>query len=175
VAGRVRVGTLRRSGSRVDVVVRGLRTAAQQRWVDLVVDTAVVQLDGCVSAGGAGTVRGGVYRRHVYLLCHGGPARVRAAAASLRASRPWYRVTTRTVTVTAFEASVDRAVGNGDAVPAALAQLPRREFTWVEGDDVAFGYVGTGVTQARLDAALRAFAAAQHVPLRGVHVSRLPL
>jgi len=75
----------------------------------------------------------------------------------------------------AAQEPVDRAVGSGDAVPAALAQLPQREFTWVEGDDVAFGYVGTGVTQARLDAALRAFAAAQHVSLRRVHVTRLPL
>ena len=171
----VRVGSLRRHGTRVDVVVRGLHSAAQLRWVDQVVDTSFVELDGCVSAGGSGTLSRGVYRRHVYLLCSGGPARVRAAAASLRASRPWYAVGTRTVVVTGFQASVDLPVGNGDAVPAALAQLPHREFTWVDGDDVAFAYVGVGVTQRRLDAALRAFAAAQHVSLRRVHVSRLSL
>jgi hypothetical protein len=100
---------------------------------------------------------------------------VRAAAALLRASHSWYSVATRTVAVTGFEASVDLAVGSGEAVPAALAQLPHREFTWVDGDDVAFAYVGAGVTQARLDAALLAFAAAQHVPLRRVRVSRLSL
>jgi hypothetical protein len=72
-----------------------------------------------------------------------------------------------------FALLADLPSGNGNAVPAALAELPHGGFTLAEGDDVSLSYVGQGVTQAQLDAAVTAFARALSVPTSRVSVSRL--
>jgi len=173
----VPIASLRVWGTRTEVVVRGVRSAAQVRWIEHVLDGGLAYLDGCVGAGGPATLSHGVYRRHIDLLCHGGPARARAAVARLHATRPWYRLRTVTVAVTAFELGLrdPGSTGSPEAVPAALARLPHQEFFWADGDEFALGYAGTGVTQAGLDAAVAAFAAAQRVPLAGVRLVPLPL
>ncbi len=161
--GSVPVATLAATGTRTDIVVRGLRGRPQARWVDRVVDQSITGTDGCLADPSSSRLRAGTYRVHVNLLCAGGPGQARAAAARLVAARPWYRVRVDPVPVTAFTFLAGVANGNGDAVPAALAELPAGDFRIAEGDDVSLTYVGQGVTQAQLDAALGAFARALHL------------
>jgi len=169
--GSVPVASLTTTGTRTDIVVRGLHSRPQARWVDYVVDQKVTGVDGCLADPSGSSVRSGVYRTHVNLLCAGGPAQARAAAARLVAGRPWYRVQVRSVPVVAFTFLAGIAHGNGDAVPAGLAQLPTGDFTIADGDDVSLTYVGQGVTQTQLDAALAAFARALHLSPSQVKVT----
>ena len=169
--GSVPVASLATTGTRTDLVVRGLHNRLQARWVDNVVDQKVTGVDGCLADPSSSAVRSGVYRTHVNLLCAGGPAQARAAAARLVAGRPWYRVQVRAVPVVAFTFLAAIAHGNGDAVPAGLAELPTGDFTIADGDDVSLTYVGQGVTQAQLDAALGAFARALHLSPSQVKVT----
>lgn len=167
------VESFRAQAVRTDVVVRGLHSRAQARWIDRVVEDRLVAVDGCSADPGSRSLRRGVYRTHVTLFCPEGTAPAVRAAASLRADKPWYRLTTRTVPVVAFTFLADLDTGNGDAVPAALAVLPRGEVYLVDGDDVSLSYVGTGVTQQDLDAARAAFAAALEVGVDAVAVRRI--
>jgi hypothetical protein len=169
--GSVPIATLAAVGTRTDVVVAHLRTPAQARWVDHVVDQNLTSTQGCLADPSARSLHAGTYRAHVNLLCAGGARQARAAAAALVAARPWYRLRTSSVAVTAFTFVAALDHGNGDAVPAGLAQLPSTDFTIADGDDVSLTYVGQGVTQSRLDAALAAFAGALHIPVAQVKVS----
>lgn len=165
------VDSLRSNAVRTDVVVRGLHSRAQAAWIDRVVDDRLVAVDGCSADPGSRTLRRGVYRNHVTLFCPVGTGPAVTAAARLRAAKPWYAVTTRAVPVVAFTFLADLETGNGDAVPAALAVLPRSGVLIVDGDDVSLTYVGQGVTQATLDAARAAFASALAVPVEKVAVT----
>lgn len=165
------VSSLAATGLRTDVTVRGLRTRSQAAWIDRMLDERLVGVEGCAADPGPRTLSRGTYRNHVNLICADGTASARKAAARLAAAKPWYRVRTTTVPVVAFTFLADLPEGNGDAVPAALAKLPRGDFFIAEGDDVSLTYVGQGVTQAQLDAALAAFAGALKVPTAKVAVT----
>jgi hypothetical protein len=167
----VSIDTLRTTGARTDVTVRGLRRAAQARWVDHVVDERLVSLDGCLSDPSDSTVHRGVYRTRVNTLCAGGVAQARRAAQALTARKPWYSVTVRSVPVVAFTLTTDLDQGRGDPVEAALARLPKGDFLYIEGDDVSMVYVGQSVTQAQVDAARAAFAGQLRIAVDRVSVS----
>lgn len=169
------IGTLQATAARTDVVVRGVRRAAQSQWIDQVVDSSLVSLDGCVAAVGEPVVRGGVYRTSVTTLCPGGLARARAAARALVRSRPWYQVSVRPVTVAAFTFTTPVEVGRGTPVEAALAHLPLTASTYVEGDDTSLVFVGAGVSQRQLDLARAAFARELGIGSARVRVSPLRL
>ncbi len=174
-AAEVPLASLMTTGARTDVTVRGLRRSAQARWIDHVIDVKLVSLDGCVADVGRSTVSRGTYRAHVNTVCAGGVAQARRAAAALERGRPWYDVAVRSVRVAAFTFEVTGVDGRGDPVDAALAKLPLHDFTYVEGDQTWMLYVGTGVTQSRLDAARAAFAAQLRVPVGSVEVKPLRL
>lgn len=171
----VSVDALRTTGARTDVMVRKLRRTAQARWVDHVVDERLVAIDGCLADPSRFTFRAGVYRSHVNTVCPGGLVPARRAAARLVADRPWYQVRVRAVPVVAFTMQADLEVGRGEPFAAAMRHLPRRDFTYVEGDDVWMVYVGTGVTQVQLDAARAAFAAELGIGVGRVEVAPLRL
>lgn len=172
-ASSVSVETLRTTGARTDVTVRKLRRAAQARWVDHVVDERLVAVEGCLADPSRFTFQSGVYRSHVNTLCAGGVAAARAAAASLVEDRPWYRVRVVAVPVVAFTLEADLKTGRGVPFAAAAEHLPQGDFTYIEGDDVWMAYVGTGVTQAQLDAARAAFAAELRIAVDRVTVAPL--
>ncbi len=172
---RVPVASLQITGARTEVVVHGVRRSAQARWIDGVVDDRLVSIDGCLAAVPESTVAAGVYRAGVTTVCRGGVATARAAARSLVRSKPWYRVSVRSVRLTAFTFTAPLASGAGAPVEAALAQLPVDAETYVEGDDTSMVYVGRGVTQARLDAARAAFAHELGIGSARVRVSPLRL
>jgi hypothetical protein len=172
-AATVSVDALRTTGARVDVTVHRIRTSGQARWVDHVVDERLTSTEGCLADPSDSTRRGSTYRVHVNLLCGGGNADVRQAVADLQAGRPWYRMRVTPVPVVAFQFLADLDHGTGDPVGAALRYLPFGDFTVVDGDDVSLTYVGTGVTQADLDAARSAFALALHLPVSRVAVTPL--
>lgn len=174
-ASRVSVASLQTTGARTQVVVHGVRRTAQARWIDGIVDTRLVSIDGCLAAVPESTVSGGVYRAAVTTVCRGGVATARAAARSLVRSKPWYRVSVSSVRLTAFTFTAPRASGSGAPVEAALAQLPVDADTYVEGDDTSLIYIGRGVTQARLDAARAAFAHELGIGSTRVRVSPLRL
>jgi len=77
------------------------------------------------------------------------------------------------VPLVGFSLVADLPEGNDRAVPAALAKLPGDGFTFAEGDDLSLSYVGQGVTQAQLEAAVSAFAKALGVRVDAIDVRPL--
>jgi hypothetical protein len=171
--GTTSVDALRITGSRTRVTVGKVTRRGQVTWIDHVVDDRLVDVDGCQARRVTGTPRRHVYRASVYAICPGAPTRADRAARALVKAKPWYRVTVQHQTLTGFSLLADLPSGNDKAVPAALAKLPTGPSVFFEGDDVALTYSGPGVTQARLDAAVRAFAAALGVPPGEITVSPL--
>jgi hypothetical protein len=156
----VRLSALAMTGTSASVTVRRIHRKGQVRWVDHILDTRLLGLDRCQAERSRTNWKGGTYRSTVRTVCTDGAGRAEAAARKLVADRPWYHIRTARVPLTGFGLLADLPTGNDRAVPAALAKLPKGPFTFAEGDDLSLSYVGRGVTQAQLDAAVGAFAAA---------------
>jgi hypothetical protein len=167
------VNSLAITGTTTTVTVHRIYRKGQVQWINHVLDTRLVGLDGCQSERSRAAWDGRTYRSTVRTVCADGPARSQAAARRLVEDRPWYRVRTSTVRLVGFGLVVDLPEGNDRAVPAALAQLPTGPFTFTEGDDLSLNYVGAGVTQTQLDAAVAAFARALGVDVSKVEVAPL--
>jgi hypothetical protein len=172
-ASRPSIGSLAVTGTTTRLTVRRVYRDGQVRWINHVLDRALTDLDGCQAERTGPTLRQSTYAASVNAVCSGGPAAMRAAATKLHQARPWYRLTVSDVSLTGFALLADLPSGNGNAVPAALAKLPRGGFRFADGDDVSLNYVGEGVTQAQLDAAVAAFAGALGVSADRVTVSPL--
>jgi len=167
------VGSLGLTGLAVDVTVRRVRRSGQAQWIGHVLEQQLVQVDGCQARRTGTGWHGGVYRSTVRSVCPAGPAAEEAAVQALVRSRPWYGVRVTRVPLVGFSLVADLPTGNDRAVPAAVAQLPGGAAAFYEGDDVSLSYAGPGVTQARLDAAVSAFAAALGIPTSRVTVTPL--
>jgi hypothetical protein len=161
------------TGTTTRLTVRRVYRDGQIRWINHVLDRSLTDLDGCQAERTGPTVRRSTYAASVNAVCSGGPAAMRAAATRLQQARPWYRLTVSDVPLIGFALLADLPAGSGNAVPAALAKLPHGGFTFADGDDVSLNYVGEGVTQTQLDAAVAAFAGALGVPGGRVSVSPL--
>jgi hypothetical protein len=170
---RPSIRSLEVTGTTTRLTVRRVYRSGQVRWINHVVDHSLTALDGCQAERTGPTVRRSTYVASVNAVCSGGPAAMRAEVARLHKSRPWYRLTVSDVPLIGFGLLADLPNGNGEAVPAALAKLPRGGFTFADGDDVSLNYVGKGVTQAQLDAAVAAFAGALGVSADRVAISPL--
>ena len=160
-------------GTSTHLTVKRVYRTGQVQWIDHVADQSLTNLNGCQAVRLGPSVRDSTYSGSVDAVCSGGPGVIREAVSRLHRSRPWYRMTVSQVPLVGFALLADLPTGNGNAVPAALAELPHGEFTFAEGDDVSLSYVGRGVTQAELDAAVAAFARALALPEGRVSVSRL--
>jgi hypothetical protein len=167
------VGDLRLTGATADVRVARIYRHGQVAWVNHVLDTRLADIDGCQAVRSPATLQRHVYRSTVHALCLAGTGPVKAAADKLARSRPWYRINVTPVPMVGFTLVADLKQGNDKAVPAALAQLPAGPQVFVDGDDVSLSYAGPGVSQARLDAAVAAFAGALGVPTEKIKVSAL--
>jgi hypothetical protein len=143
------------------------------QWISHVLDTRLVGLDQCQAERSRVSWTSDTYRATVRTVCVDGPARTEAAVRALVADRPWYWVQVTRVPLVGFSLGADLPSGNDRAAPAALAQLPEGDFTFAEGDDLSLSYVGRGVTQAQLDAAVAAFAAALGIGADKVEVTPL--
>jgi hypothetical protein len=161
------------TGTTTRLTVRRVYRNGQVRWINHVLDLSLTDLDGCQAERTGPVLRRSTYAASVNAVCSAGPEAMRAAATRLHRSRPWYRLTVSNVPLIGFALLADLPSGNGNAVPAALAKLPRGGFTFAEGDDVSLNYVGEGVTQGQLDAAVAAFAGALGVSANRVTVSPL--
>ncbi|MDQ1289025.1 MAG: hypothetical protein QG622_2591, partial [Actinomycetota bacterium] len=169
----VRVSSLAMTGTTTSVTVRRIHRSGQAQWVSHVLDTRLVDLDGC-QADRTRTVRNGsTYRAVVHSVCADGPARSEAAARALVADRPWYQVRVTHLPLVGFSLGADLPSGTEKAAQAALSTLPRSAFTFSENDDLSLSYVGQGVTQADLDAAVAAFAARLRISTDKVEVTPL--
>lgn len=169
----VPVRTLTLTGTATSVTVRRVYRKGQVQWISHVLDTRLVGLDGCQARRSPVSWSADTYRAVVRSVCTDGPARPEAAAKRLVADRPWYLVRVSRVPLVGFSLGADLPRGNDRAFPAALAQLPKGQFTFAEGDDLSISYVGAGVTQAQLDAAVTAFASALGVTPSDVTVTPL--
>jgi hypothetical protein len=169
----VPVSALKLTGTATRVTVRKVYRTGQARWISHVLESRLVDVEGCQARKAPTRWSSSVYRSTVYSICPDGPAAAEQAARALVASRPWYRVSVDRVPLVAFTLVADLPAGNDRAVPAALAKLPAGPAVFFEGDDVSLTYAGPGVSQARLDAAVAAFAAALHVPTSKVAISPL--
>jgi len=171
--GNLSVAELALTGTRTHVTVGNVRRRGQAAWIDYVLDSRLVDVDGCQARRTTGARRGQVYRASVYAVCPSVPGAQEIAAKALVRSRPWYRVTVDQVPMVGFSLVADLPTGNDRAVPAAVAVLPTGPAVFYEGDDVSLMYAGPGVTQARLDAAVSAFAGALHIPTSKVLITTL--
>ena len=167
------VGSLGLTGLAVDVTVRRVHRSGQAQWIGHVLEQQLVQVDGCQARRSATRWHGDVYRSTVRSVCPAGPAAEEAAVQALVRSRPWYQVRVTRVPLVGFSLVADLPSGNDRAVPSAVAQLPGGAAAFYEGDDVSLSYAGPGVTQARLDAAVSAFATALGIPASRVTVTPL--
>ena len=143
------------------------------QWINHVINTRLLGLDGCQGTRTKAQWDGKTYRTTVRTVCADGPDRAETVARGLGKDRPWYRISVIRVPLVGFGLLVKLPAGNDQAVPAALAALPTGSFTFTDGDDVSLNYVGQGVTQAQLDAAVAAFAKALDVPVSAVEVTPL--
>jgi hypothetical protein len=165
------VRSLTVTGTRTSVTVARVYRTGQVRWISHVLDDSLTDLNGCQAVRIGPSWQRSSYRAAIDSVCDGGSATVRAALVPLERSRPWYRITVSDVPLVGFTLLADLpGGGNGDAVPAALAKLPTGEFTFTEGDDVSLSYVGPGVTQTQLRAAVTAFAGALRISPSSVTV-----
>jgi hypothetical protein len=167
------VSELQVTGTTTRITVRRVYRAGQAQWINHVLDNSLTDLDGCQAERTRSSRRGSTYRSSVNAVCANGSRPIRAAVARLHATRPWYQMTVTDVPLVGFTLLADLPTGNGEAVPAALAKLPHGGLTFAEGDDVSLSYVGQGVSQAQLDDAVAAFAAALGVPQSKVSVGPL--
>jgi hypothetical protein len=167
------VSSLRVTGTTTRITVHRVYRTGQVQWINHVLDRSLTDLDGCQAERSRPSWRRSTYRASVNAVCAGGSEPVRAAVARLHDARPWYRMTVTDVPLVGFSLLADLPTGNGEAVPAALAKLPHGGLTFAEGDDVSLSYVGQGVSQAQLDSAVAAFAAALGIPQSKVSVSPL--
>jgi hypothetical protein len=169
----VSVNSLAMTGSTTTITVHRVYRRGQVQWINHVINTRLLGLDGCQGTRTEARWDGRTYRTTVRTVCADGPARAEAAAHALFQDRPWYRISVSRVTLVGFGLLAKLPAGNDQAVPAALAALPHGQFTFADGDDVSLNYVGQGVTQAELDAAVTAFARALGVPVSAVEVTPL--
>lgn len=169
----VPVRSLAMTGTTTTITVRRVVRGGQVRWINHVLNTRLLDLDGCQARRTRASWDGWTYRTTVRTVCTDGPARSEAAVRRLVVDRPWYRVTTRRESLVGFGLLVDLPAGNDRAMPAALAKLPSGPFTFADGDDLSLNYVGQRVGQAQLDAAVTAFAGALAVPVSRVEVTPL--
>ena len=171
------VGSLAVTGAQATVTVRKVYRTGQVHWINHVLDTRLTNLDGCKAERVGPSWRRSTYRSSIDLVCSDGPEQVRSAVRALVASRPWYRIKVTNVPLVGFSLlgpeSLDGASGLGDAPGDALAQLPSGEFSFPEGDQISLSYVGRGVTQAQLQAAVAAFAKALKISADQVKVGPL--
>jgi hypothetical protein len=172
-AAAVPVRSLAVTGTTTTVTVHRVYRRGQVQWINHVLATRLVDLDGCQAQKTRASWDGRTYRSTVRTVCADGPARPQAAARDLVADRPWYRVRVTRVPLVGFGLLADLPSGNDRAFSAALAQLPSGPFTFAEGDDLSLNYVGEGVTQAQLDSAVAAFAKALGLPVAQVEVAPL--
>jgi hypothetical protein len=161
------------TGITTNITVRRIFRRDQAQWVNHVLDTRLVGLDGCQAKRTRANWRGPTYSATVRTVCSDGQGRPEAAALALGRDRPGYRGQTARVRLVGFSFVADLPAGNDQAVPAALAQLPLDPYTFTEGDDLSLSYVGLGVTQGQLDAAVTAFARKLGVPVTAVEVTPL--
>jgi len=171
--GTALVRDLALTGTRTRVVVGHVSRRGQALWIDHVLDARLVDAEGCQARRTTGARHAQVYRASVYAVCPSAPGAQQAAAKALVRDRPWYRVTVEQIPMVGFSLVADLPTGNDRAVPAALAVLPTGPAVFFEGDDVALMYAGPGVTQARLDAAVSAFASALGIPTSKVSITPL--
>ncbi|HEY6794894.1 MAG TPA: hypothetical protein VI248_09440 [Kineosporiaceae bacterium] len=167
------ISALALTGTATRVTVRRIFRTGQVSWVNHVIDTRLVDVDGCQARRSATAWRRHVYRSTVYAICPGAPGVAEAAAKALVRSRPWYRVSVDPVAMVGFTVLAGVPSGNDRAVPAALAQLPTGASVFFEGDDVSLTWAGPGATQAQLDAAVAAFARELGIPATQVTVRPL--
>lgn len=167
------VSALTMTGTTTSITVHRIYRRGQVRWINHVIDTRLLGLDGCQGERTKESWNGRTYRTTVRTVCTDGPARAEAVARDLVKDRPWYRIKVARVPLVGFGLLADLPSGNDRAVPAALAELPSGPFTFIEGDDASLSYVGAGVTQAQLDAAVAAFADALGIPATAVEVTPL--
>jgi hypothetical protein len=167
------VGSLTLTGTTTTVTVHRVYRRGQVQWINHVLSTRLVDLDGCQAQRSRASWDGRTYRATVRTVCADGPSRSQAAARSLVADRPWYQVNVTRVPLVGFGLLADLPSGSDRAVPAALAKLPSGPFTFAEGDDLSLNYVGQGVTQAQLDDAVAAFARALGISTNQVEVAPL--
>jgi hypothetical protein len=158
---------------RVHVAVARVHRTGQVQWITHVLYTRLMDLGGCQARRTGPTWTAQTYRTDVLVLCQSGTGQVRSAVSALQKSRPWYKITTTNVPLVGFSLLADLPSGNDAAVPAALAELPSGPLVLQQGDDVSLEYAGPGVTQAQMDAARRAFAAALKVSSSSVAVAGL--
>jgi hypothetical protein len=169
----VPVSELTMTGTTTSITVHRVYRRGQVQWINHVLNTRLLGLDGCQSERTKERWNGRTYRATVRTVCVDGPARAEAVARDLVKDRPWYRIKVARVPLVGFGLLADLPSGNDRAVPAALAELPSGPFTFADGDDASLNYVGEGVSQARLDAAVAAFAEALGVPATAVEVTPL--
>lgn len=171
--GTTQVSALALTGTTTRVTVRRVYRTGQVRWIDHVLDTRLLTIDGCQARRSATSWRANVYRATVFSVCPQSPAAAEGAARSLVRSRPWYRVQVGRTALVGFTLLADLPSGNDRAVPAAVRQLPSGPSVFFEGDDVSLAYAGPGVTQNALDAAVAAFAQALGITTDRVTVTPL--
>jgi len=164
------VATLTVQGTTTTVTVHRIYRSGQRDWVSHVLDTRLADLDGCQALRTPSRWTGSTYRSSVRTVCLDGSGRAEAAARSLVHDRPWYLVGVHPIRLVGFTMLADLPSGNGRAYPAAVAALPKGPLTLSNGDDVSVDYVGEGVTQAQLRAAVTAFAGALGIPTSKVSV-----
>lgn len=169
----VPVSSLAMTGTSTKVTVRRVYRKGQVQWISHILNTRLIGLDQCQAERSRVNWTSSTYRATVHAVCVDGPARTEAAVRQLVADRPWYRMQVTRVPLVGFSLAADLPSGNDRAVPAALAHLPEGDFTFAEGDDLSLSYVGRGVTQAQLDAAVAAFAAALGIGADKVEVTPL--
>jgi hypothetical protein len=169
----VPVSALTMTGTTTNITVHRVYRRGQVQWINHVLSTRLLGLDGCQGERTKERWTGRTYRTTVRTVCVDGPARAEAAARDLVKDRPWYRIKVARAPLVGFGLLADLPSGNDRAVPAALAELPSGPFTFTDGDDASLNYVGEAVTQAQLDAAVAAFARALGVPVTAVEVTPL--